>query len=354
MKRLFFVLGSILFLYAASITAETATWIDFTKLVANDDVSGRDVHTETMINYSAGQIVQSLEREPNEMVVSLILQDWEVELCSSSQTVENMHYSMAKPVTSERYGTVLGTRIHFPVSDYNAWAMVKPPFEIPAFQHPTKWENGELKQLTAEEMQQANETVGKDPGEVGYVDRNSKFDQKGIVKNVGILKEIKVGVYGSNFPHGLSIRYKDQNNNIQDVFLGYLNFDGWKEIVWVNPNYIQEVKNRELYTFPLYPQAFPFIKFIGFVINRDAAGFGGDFVVYFKDVNVIYDKAVLSTDKDIDDEGEWGILEERERARRASEIKRVGNVQLLREIERQKQAETTESFLGQEETTGGE
>ena len=34
-------------------------------------------------------------------------------------------------------------------------------------------------------------------------------------------------------------------------------------------------------------------KFGGFVITRDAANDGGDFVAYVKDVKMLYDKAVL-------------------------------------------------------------
>jgi len=356
MKRISVVLGVILILGGGILSAESSIWIDFTNLEADDEIGGRKVNKETLVDYSTGQIFQGFEGKRSEMVVSLALDEWELLLASSSQTVENIHYSLAKEVTSKKFGKVLGARIHFPAGDYNSWAMVRPPFEIPAYQHPTRWDNGELKNLTQEEIDQANTGNNKKPGESGYVDKNSKFDTRGVVKNVGIIKEIKVQVYGANYPHGLSLRYKDQNSEVHDIFMDHLNFDGWKEIVWTNPNYISEVRNREMRVYPLYPQAFPFVKFLGFIIHRDGSTVGGDFVVYFKDVNVIFDKAVITEEKDIDDEVEWGILSAREEARRSAEIKRVGNIQLLRFIEKQKQALDTETFMKKTEegTPGGQ
>jgi hypothetical protein len=161
---------------------------------------------------------------------------------------------------------------------------------------------------------------------------------------VGVVKEIQVEVYGSNYPHGLSLRYKDHTGTTYDIFMDHLDFDGWKKIIWKNPNYISEVRNRELRVMPLYPQSFPFMKFMGFVVHRDGTHIGSDFVVYFKDVQVIYDKALILKDRDIDDEAYWSILSERDRARREAEIRRLGNIQVLRYFEKIKQAPRTEVF----------
>jgi hypothetical protein len=120
--------------------------------------------------------------------------------------------------------------------------------------------------------------------------------------------------------------------------MGYLNYDGWGELRWDNPAYIQEVRNRDLRLYPLYPTSTPFIKFGGFLIQRDAAKEGGDFIGYFKDVKVIYDKAVLDTDRDIEDESLWHIIQDRETARKIWEMERFGQNQVLRYLEAQKQA----------------
>jgi hypothetical protein len=120
--------------------------------------------------------------------------------------------------------------------------------------------------------------------------------------------------------------------------MGYLQFDGWGELIWNNPQYIQEVRNRDIRLYPLYPTSTPFIKFGGFLIQRDAAKDGGDFVTYFKDVKVIYDLAVLDTERDIEDEAIWNIIFDRETARKVWEMEQFGHNQVLRYLEYQKQA----------------
>jgi hypothetical protein len=127
------------------------------------------------------------------------------------------------------------------------------------------------------------------------------------------------------------------------IFMGYLEFDGWADLTWNNPAYVVQVRNRELKLYPLYPNTTPFIKFGGFLIKRDADRGGGDCIVYFRDVKMIYDKAVLDTDRDIDDEGLWKIIRTREEAKKKWEMEQFGQSQILRYIDQQKQA-TENSF----------
>jgi len=88
--------------------------------------------------------------------------------------------------------------------------------------------------------------------------------------------------------------------------------------------------------YPLYPKGEPYLKLIGIIIYRDAAQEGGDFVTYVKDIKVTYDKAIIQTTRDINDEAIWGILQQRNEARRLAELKRLGNLQVLRFLEQQK------------------
>jgi len=128
--------------------------------------------------------------------------------------------------------------------------------------------------------------------------------------------------------------------------MGYLNFDGWRELRWDNPQYVTDVRNRELRIYPMYPKSTPFVKFAGFVVSRDAAHEGGDFVAYVKDVKILYDKAVLEPVRDIDDEAIWGIVGQKEDERKRLESLRFGANQVMRYIEKLKQeqkADFTES-----------
>ena len=174
----------------------------------------------------------------------------------------------------------------------------------------------------------SDEQKGKTLFEEGY----------GIVKNVGTIKSIKVTTMGMNYPEGLYVLLKDNDNVERRYFMGYLGFDGWKELVWNNPQYITEIRNREIRVYPIYPRGLPFVKFTGFQITRDANHIGGNYIGYFKDVSIIYDKAVLNSDRDIADEDLWGIIKKKEDAKQAGEMARFGDKQVNRYLEKQKQA----------------
>jgi hypothetical protein len=165
----------------------------------------------------------------------------------------------------------------------------------------------------------------------------------GVLKNVGAIKSIEVDAYGLNFPHSLSLILIDQDGIEKTVFLGYLNYDGWGKLRWDNPAYVTEVRNRELRIYPLYPDSSPYIKFGGFQIQRDATQSGGDFIAYFKAVNIVYDRATLDTERDIDDEAIWSIIETRESDKARFEQSQFGQNQVLRYMDTLKQA--TEPFF---------
>jgi hypothetical protein len=326
MKKICFVLGVLLVLICVQAVAqvtEPQVLIDFNDLKADVTIQGETTPTEnqaTMVDYRSQAGAEVPADELDKLKTSLALGNWEVDLASSSQYRENIIYSYAKEAQTTanaadfegedmKSKTVLAVRIHFPEPAFNSYAIIKPPFEIPAYMDKPGEEN-----------------KGK----------GNKFDNKGILKNVGTIKEMQMVVSGRNFPHGIGLIYKDQNGEERTVFFGYLNFAGWKRLKWENPNYISDVRDRDLKVFPLYPKSEPFIKFIGIIIYRDAQQTGGDFVTYVKDVKVKYDLAWQDFNLDINDEQVWGIMQKREEARRKAEIRRLGNLHILRFLEKQK------------------
>jgi hypothetical protein len=331
MKRMFILVAIVLFI-AGSLFAEEAVLIDFSKLTADIIPNQDNAPTQnraTMMDYSnvAGGSFTTEQRAV--MKTSLAITNWDVVLASSSRTVDNQVRSFTAEAPSKQFGTVMGIRIHFPVEPYNSWARIKPPFEIPAYEA----------QADVDDEGNIQPADGNSTSATGF----SRFeDGYGVVKNVGTIKSVAVNAYGLNFSHGLSACVLDSTGKEQIMFLGYLNYDGWGELRWDNPQYIQAVRNRELRIYPLYPTTTPFIKFNGFLIQRDAAKEGGDFVGYIKDVKVIYDKAVLDTDRDIDDESIWNIIRDRETDKKRWEMSRFGAQQVLRYLEAQKQATETE------------
>jgi hypothetical protein len=328
MKRIFILITVALFVAGYSF-AEEAILIDFAKLAADitvnaaTDDAGPNQNRRTMMDYGAVAGGSFTTEQKQVMKTSLAIANWEVDLASSSRTIGNISRSYTSEAPSKQWGTVMGVRIHFPVESFNSWAIIRPPFEIPAYE--------------------ANADVDDDgniqPSDDADFSAPTRFeDGYGVVKNVGAIKSVAVNAYGLNFPHALSSILIDPHGNKKTVFMGYLNFDGWGELTWVNPAYIQAVRDRDLRLYPLYPEATPFVKFGGFLIQRDAAKEGGDFIGYFRDVKIIYDKAVLDTDRDIDDEALWGIIRERETAKKTYEMEQFGHDQVLRYLESQKQA----------------
>jgi len=318
MKRFFTILGVALFLASNSAFAEQQTLIDFSTLTG-DATTGQDAQTTIDYSIQAGSSYSAEDKAA--MKTSLAIKNWEVQLASSSQTVENQSNSKVAPATvkadaSKFAGqTVMGVRIHFPAFAINSFAVVKPPFTIPAYATATG--------------QNAK------PG--------AQFDNIGILKNVGVLKSIQVNVLGRNFINSLSLLLENENGEEQEIFMGYLNFDGWKALTWVNPNYQTEVRNRDIKVLPLYPHSAPFLKLKGIIIHRDGAQDGGDIVTYIKDIKVIFDQAVLDKGSEVDDEAIWGILATQEEARRNAELRKLGDLQVLRALETRKMA-TEKSF----------
>lgn len=321
MKRFSLILLGLVFVLSIPVFADTSVLLDFSTLVADTEFGENEA---TLVDFSDQAGTGFTDDERNAMKTSLALQNWEVVLASSSRTVDNMRKSMTRAVrvndNAVKFAgeTVLGVRIHFPMDPFNSYAIVKPPFEIPAYMRRT--------------ILQADGTMIEDDQDL----TGSKFEGYGVVKNVGVVKSISVNVYGSNFPNGFGLILKDQNNREQQIFMSYLNFDGWRELVWNNPNYVTEVRDREIKRYPLYPRSEPMRKLVGLVFYKDAAQEGGDFISYVKDITITYDKALLETTRDINEEEVWGILSDREAARRTSEFARLGNLQVLRYLESKK------------------
>jgi len=337
MKKLLILV--VIAMLAVPLFAEEGVLIDFSLLTAdiNLKVSESDTNDrpnqnrQTLMDFSHSAGGSFTPQQRSFMRSSLAIRNWEVILASSSRTVDNVTQTYTREAASKQFGTVMGVRVRFPIEPFNSWALIKPPFDIPAYENSTVNESGAIEPMD---------------GSDGITSVRSRFESQeagqpafGVIKNVGVIREIKVRVYGLNFPHGLTTILVDGMGNESRHFMGYLQFDGWGELIWRNPQYMQEVRNRDLRIVPLYPFNTPFIKFNGFIIQRDAAHLGGDFVTYFKDVSLIYDLARLDSTVDINDEAVWSIIQVREEARKTWEMERFGQNQVLRYLEQQRMAQ---------------
>ncbi|HHU36297.1 MAG TPA: flagellar protein [Treponema sp.] len=344
MKRRFIIIAMALMLIGAFAIAEEAVLIDFANLNADiiEGADGNMTHNRrTVMDYSNVAGASFTEEQKVLMRTSLAINNWEIVLNSSARNVKSVSVSraIAAPVSQNAKqfagSTSIGVRVNFPEWNSNANAVIKPSFEIPSYEPMAQVaDDGAVQEPT-----DADRETGLSRFEDGY----------GVVKNVSVIKEIAVNTYGMNFPHGLYVLTRDENNNDQRYFMGYLNFDGWRQLIWRNPGYVSEVRTREVRLYPVYPTAFPYVKFMGFLVTRDSAHDGGDYVGYFKDVKIIYDKAVLDTVRDFADEDLWGINTRKEMERKQLEVSRFGGVQVLRFLEQEKMA-TEQGFSPNEKS----
>jgi hypothetical protein len=332
MKRTLFFTAAVLLLAGSFAFAKESVLIDFTQLNADiiaDENGNPTENSRTIMDYSVSAGASFTSDQKSLMKTSLALPNWEVELNSSARNVNAVALSQVKAAPVKESAdvpfagkNVMGVRVLFPSWSNNANAKILPPFEIQAYEPLADADENGVRQA------QSDEQKGKYLFEDGY----------GLVKNVGTLKSIAVTTMGDNFPHQLYVLLKDTDNVERRYLMGNLQFDGWKTLVWNNPDYISEVRTREIRVYPIYPRGMPFVKFNGFQITRDASHIGDDFVGYFKDVKIIYDLAVLSADRDIDEEDLWGIITKKENDRQNGEMSRFGSKQVNRYIEKEKMA----------------
>ncbi|MCL2214857.1 MAG: flagellar filament outer layer protein FlaA [Treponema sp.] len=330
MKKLLILV--VMTMFTVSLFAEEGVLIDFSTLKADININSDtpNQNRQTLMDYGHVAGGSFTAQQKSLMMTSLAIENWEVTLNASARSVNNVTLSFTRESASKEFGTVMGVRILFPVESWNSSATIKPPFEIPAYEVSTVSEDGTI-QATGSSATAKSRFESQGPGTPAF----------GVIKNVGVIREVATRVYGLNFPHGLYLTLIDGTGTEKEIFMGNLRYDGWGELRWRNPAYLTEIRNRDIRIVPLYPFNTPFIKFGGFRVERNPSAvgdIGGDFVTYFKDVSVIYDLAVLDTDRDIDDEATWNIIQTREEARKVWEMERFGQNQVLRYLETQRQA----------------
>lgn len=366
MKRIFVILA-VMMIVGGGLFAEEAVLIDFTHLTADiipdqqpaaanagaDQQAAAQSFTQnraTVMDFSRN-LKDANSYTPAQRTVmktSLAVRNWDVKLNASARAVARDVRSYTDEAESKLYGKVMGIRVSFPVEAWNSHAYITPPFEIPAYELAQDFDdNGAPVDGTAKTYADLSRFEGPpsqdDPKKAQY--------GLGVVKNVGTLKSVAVNAFGLNFPHSLWIILIDSEGRKQEIQMDSLNFDGWAELQWNNPQYVTQVRNRELKLYPLYPTSTPFVKFGGFIVKRNAADVGGEFITYIRDVKIIYDKAVLEPERDIDDEGLWHIIRDREDHKAQFEMSRFGQNQILRYLDQQKKA--AETVFTPSPSTGG-
>lgn len=235
--------------------------------------------------------------------------NWIVFLNSSSQTVQNRALSYVTNSDSKGNGgawqpeKVIGVRAHFPISAWASYALVKPPY----------------------------------PFEIYGGDNGDKFlNGKGVAHNVGTIKSISSWVYGRNFLVMYYINLADENEKLTSYPMGYVYFNGWRELKWNNNNYVTDARDRVLKRTPLYSKLIPSIKLDSMQFSRTKDTVGGDFITYVRNITVEYEQSSFETEEDIDDEAIWQIIKTEYNRRSVIENKRIEEIVELQDLEKRR------------------
>ena len=293
------------------------TLLDFSLLTAGEE-DGQN--PDTIIELADYSTYALSEEERAEFDVSLAIEQWSVKLNSSAAFPDTIAKSMVKEVEVtdaetvfgneklgvENPGKVLGVRANFPQGSRYAYADIVPPFEIPVYY--------------------------KKPGTDEYMFQNGR----GAIDNVRYIKKISAVVCGRNYPHKLQVVLRDSDYNEKVYTIGDFNFTGWQRLEWENPNYIVNVKDRDLKKEPTYPMLNRSWKVVALRIVKDIQHEGGDFIGYIKQIDIEYDKDVIERNLDIDDDAYWNIVSDYNDFMSDYNFSRLGEQLTLEYIEKQR------------------
>lgn len=249
-----------------------------------------------------------------EMKIDLNPDRWSVKVNSSSATMKAIHKSYVFPIKNSmafKEKVVLGIRIFFPERHANSYAIIEPPFDIPIYYDDPKNITGQ----------------------------GNLFLNKGVVRNVGVVRRLSVLALGNNFRYSLYVRVKDHKGEEKDVFIGYMDYQGWKTKSWLNPNLDFDLSMREYdkRRRPHYPDEYPHLKFVYLMVQRNESEVTGNFVSMIKEIKVEYDEAIISTGITEDNQEEiFGIYQEELVERVKAEMNNIDKQIYLKWAEKKK------------------
>jgi hypothetical protein len=115
----------------------------------------------------------------------------------------------------------------------------------------------------------------------------------------GITKTVSVWVVGRNFNHTLKLLVQDYFGRSYEIFMGRLNFQGWKKLtVAIPPQSVDGVNGVNQRNYHYNNQMG--IKIIGFRIECDPVETYGNYYIYFDDLRAVTD-LFAENNRDADD-----------------------------------------------------
>ena len=364
------LLPLVLLQLAAALYAKDEIWIDFGALPSGYMPAGGSYirqydpapiaeDDDTVVDYSnvydpfsrasqnllpsrfSDQTAQNGNQAYDEMKLSLALDRWQIKLSGSSnfqdtQTSTQIHAYKVKDASSRFAGEqIMAAYFSLPQLSVNSKVWIAPEFAIPAY--------------SVAPSTDIQESVNK-----SAMERMGQFLHKGVLRNVGPIRSITATVYGRRFPLDLTIEADHTDKGSREYNMGRLQFSGWQDLVWTNPNYTIDVRKRNYNTTPEYPRGMPSMILRALRLDRSlhSVSEGSSQVVfYIKQISVVYDDSISETfDSEIDDEQIWQLNTENAHLHSYDQAlqSRINTVDRYLELQDRHPA-----FTAQETTDGG-
>jgi len=114
----------------------------------------------------------------------------------------------------------------------------------------------------------------------------------------GIAKTVSVWVAGRNSNHELRLLVRDILGRTHSVYMGDLNFQGWRQLTAVIPAQGADGKSGVVQRNNTNTSVRPGIEIIGFRVHTDLVDSQGSYYIYFDDLRVMRDMFALGREDD--------------------------------------------------------
>lgn len=226
--------------------------IDFSTLI-------EEISPETEIDFSDLSSLYGLpDEEKEKMKIDLSWRNWQLFIPPSILPFFNKNPSYIAPAQVKDSSplfdgeSILGMRLFFPVGKEETYTLY-PPFPIP-------FEEGE---------------------------KGSQFLNKGVIKNVGVIKEIQIDIYSENAGVKVSLNLENSKGKTLSIPFGNLNFWGWRRLIWLNPSYSKNLNYLKSKLQDTYGEDYRF-KSLSF--THPSSSTKSDALLFIRSIKVIYDK----------------------------------------------------------------
>jgi len=114
----------------------------------------------------------------------------------------------------------------------------------------------------------------------------------------GIAKTVSVWVAGRNANHELRLLVRDIRGRTHSIYMGDLNFQGWRQLTAVIPAQGVDGRSGVVQRNHTNTSIRPGIEVMGFRVNTDPVDSVGSYYIYFDDLRVVRDMFALGRDED--------------------------------------------------------